>query len=87
MHGPVIKGRGARGYLPGRFEATTTEAVDDGWAPPEADTESGPDPSRPRTRVQEETARSIISRNNSPDVGFSQSVDPYRGCEHGMSLP
>ncbi|WP_019397398.1 PA0069 family radical SAM protein [Pseudoxanthomonas sp. GW2] len=85
MHGPVIKGRGARGYLPGRFEATTTEAVDDGWAPPEADTESGPDPSRPRTRVQEETARSIISRNNSPDVGFSQSVNPYRGCEHGCS--
>ena len=85
MTGPAIKGRGARGYLPGRFESTVTEAVDDGWAPPEADTESGPDPSRPRTRVQEETARSIITRNNSPDVGFSQSVNPYRGCEHGCS--
>lgn len=87
--GATIKGRGSRQYLPGRFETTTTEAVDDGWTvpghPATADEESGPDPRRPRTEVREETARSIISRNSSPDVGFSQSVNPYRGCEHGCS--
>ncbi len=81
----TIKGRGSRQYLAGRFEQTVTEAVDDGWMPPADEPASGPDPSRPRTEVREETARSIISRNDSPDVGFSQSVNPYRGCEHGCS--
>lgn len=85
MGGPAIKGRGSRGYLPGRFEVTVTEAVDDGWDCPETEPASGPDPARPRTRVHEEAARSIITRNNSPDIGFSQSVNPYRGCEHGCS--
>ena len=80
----TIKGRGSRQYLPGRFETTTVEAADDGWAPL-AEPEAGPDPSRPRTEVQEEIARSIVTRNRSPDVGFSQSVNPYRGCEHGCS--
>ncbi|AKC86705.1 PA0069 family radical SAM protein [Pseudoxanthomonas suwonensis] len=80
----TIKGRGSRQYLPGRFEVTTAEALDDGWAAP-AEAESGPDPSRPRTELREETARSIVTRNDSPDVGFSQSVNPYRGCEHGCS--
>ncbi|WP_372017193.1 PA0069 family radical SAM protein [Pseudoxanthomonas sp. 10H] len=80
----TIKGRGSRHYLPGRFERTTTEAVDDGWAGAD-EPESGPDPLRPRTEVREERARSIISRNDSPDVGFSQSLNPYRGCEHGCS--
>jgi len=83
----TIKGRGSRQYLPGRFERTISEAVDDGWAPPDGSDEpdAGPDPRRPRTELREETARSIISRNDSPDVGFSQSVNPYRGCEHGCS--
>lgn len=81
----TIKGRGSRHYLAGRFEQTVTEAVDDGWTPPGDEPASGPDPSRPRTEVREEAARSIISRNDSPDVGFSQSVNPYRGCEHGCS--
>ena len=80
----TIKGRGSRHYLPGRFEVATTEAVDDGWDAPAGEA-SGPDPLRPRTEVRVEVARSIISRNDSPDVGFSQSVNPYRGCEHGCS--
>jgi len=80
----TIKGRGSRQYLPGRFEVATTEAVDDGWDAPVGEA-IGPDPLRPRTEVREETARSIVSRNDSPDVGFSQSVNPYRGCEHGCS--
>lgn len=77
-----IKGRGATSHLPGRFESITHEAVDDGWAADEREEFAAP---RLRTEVREETARSVISRNNSPDVGFSQSVNPYRGCEHGCS--
>lgn len=77
-----IKGRGASTYLPGRFETRTSEAVDDGWVVDESEEFAA---ARLRTDVRPEIARSIISRNNSPDVGFSQSVNPYRGCEHGCS--
>ena len=80
--GAAIKGRGSRGYLPGRFEVTVNETVDDGWEPDAAEEFAEV---LPRTQVREETARSIISRNQSPDIGFSQSVNPYRGCEHGCS--
>ncbi len=72
-----IKGRGAASNREGRFETTRYEAVDDGW-PGEA--EAAP---RPATVVTEERARSIISRNDSPDVPIEQSINPYRGCEHG----
>ena len=61
---------------PGRFEATEVEAVDDGWTPP-------PDPLRPLTELKPETIRTLITRNQSPDVPFEQSINPYRGCEHG----
>ena len=80
--GIAIKGRGSRTHLAGRFEVTVSEAMDDGWAPDESEEFAAP---RLRTEVRAETARSIISRNKSPDVGFSQSVNPYRGCEHGCS--
>ncbi|RYZ74007.1 MAG: PA0069 family radical SAM protein [Lysobacteraceae bacterium] len=80
--GAAIKGRGSSGYLPGRFEVAVSEAVDDGWEPDAAEEFAEV---LPRTQVREETARSIISRNQSPDIGFSQSVNPYRGCEHGCS--
>lgn len=83
MHTPTpIKGRGSSSHLPGRFETRTTEAVDDGWAVDASEEFAAP---RLRTDVRAETARSIISRNSSPDVGFNQSVNPYRGCEHGCS--
>ncbi|HXI37666.1 MAG TPA: PA0069 family radical SAM protein, partial [Burkholderiales bacterium] len=60
-----------------RFETALREAFDDGWTPEEKE-------ERPiQTQVTEERARSILSRNESPDVGFSQSINPYRGCEHG----
>ncbi|KRG44567.1 DNA repair photolyase [Stenotrophomonas pictorum JCM 9942] len=77
-----IKGRGATSHLAGRFETRIAEAVDDGWSADESEEFAAP---RLRTDVRPEIARSIISRNNSPDVGFSQSVNPYRGCEHGCS--
>lgn len=84
------KGRGAAINPEGRFEHITRESVDDGWAqPPAAGEESGErgeaDDSLPalKTHVTIERAKSIISRNTSPDVPFTQSINPYRGCEHG----
>ena len=80
--GELIKGRGSTGRLPGRFEVTVSEAADDGWHGGE---EGEFATVLPRTEVREETARTIITRNQSPDIGFSLSVNPYRGCEHGCS--
>jgi DNA repair photolyase len=74
----AIKGRGAGANPEGRFEPVRREAVDDGWFPDEAE-----GPARPATTVSEERARSIIARNDSPDIPFDQSINPYRGCEHG----
>lgn len=70
-------GRGAVSNPAGRFEPTRTEAVDDGWG--SLDEELPP----LQTIVRPEPARSIISRNQSPDLPFNQSINPYRGCEHG----
>jgi DNA repair photolyase len=61
----------------GRFESVAREAFDDGWTPEEKDTREL------KTMVTIERARTIVSHNDSPDVGFSQSINPYRGCEHG----
>jgi DNA repair photolyase len=75
------KGRGAA-YSPlGRFEVLDREAVDDGWS--EAENEHDDVLPRVPTEVTLENAKSIISRNSSPDLSFSQSINPYRGCEHG----
>lgn len=62
--------------MAGRFESQSTEAVDDGWG----SLEDLPDF---KTEVQDERARSIITRNSSPDISFDRSINPYRGCEHG----
>ena len=70
-------GRGAVSNPEGRFEATRAEVVDDGWG--SLDEELPP----LATTVQPEPARTIISRNKSPDIAFDQSINPYRGCEHG----
>ena len=72
-----IKGRGAPSNPAGRFESVTTTREDDGW---EQDAEPAP---RPDTTVTEERARTIISHNESPDIHFTQSINAYRGCEHG----
>ena len=89
-----IKGRGAASCVAGRFEKTVRRGEDDGWGSvyrTSADGSAiveGDDLAMPRleTQVTEERARSVISRNDSPDIGFSQSVNPYRGCEHGMVM-
>ncbi|TJY62367.1 PA0069 family radical SAM protein [Sinimarinibacterium sp. CAU 1509] len=72
-----MRGRGTAVAPAGRFESTIREAVDDGWDLP-------PDPApAPQTEVFVDHARSIITRNTSPDLPFEQSINPYRGCEHG----
>ena len=71
------RGRGARSNASGRFEAQAREAFDDGWTLDDAA------PGQLRTTVTAEAAKVIISRNDSPDIGFSASINPYRGCEHG----
>jgi DNA repair photolyase len=70
------RGRGAGLNPAGRFEPQEREALDDGWQ-----TLESLEPFR--TEVQVEKPRSIITRNDSPDVPFDRSINPYRGCEHG----
>jgi DNA repair photolyase len=77
-HGEVAKGRGSPINPEGRFEKWDREAVDDDWFQ-----ERDEEPSRPKTVIAIERAKSVISRNDSPDLGFSQSINPYRGCENG----
>ncbi|HEX3700741.1 MAG TPA: PA0069 family radical SAM protein [Phenylobacterium sp.] len=72
-----IRGRGARSNRSGRYEAEVREGFDDGWTP---DDEL---PTAITTTVAPEKAKVIITHNDSPDVGFSASINPYRGCEHG----
>jgi DNA repair photolyase len=73
----VEKGRGATSNPAGRFESTSLESVDDGWGSLEEP------PRRAETRLLEDRPRHAITRNDSPDVPFEQSVNPYQGCEHG----
>jgi DNA repair photolyase len=83
VHIPLsaIKGRGTATPFPHRFERDERHPFDDGWPTPEEDREQ---PRAPlQTEVIWEDARSIISSNESPDVYFDRSINPYRGCEHG----
>ena len=70
------RGRGSVSNRSGRFEAQSRNETDDGW-------ESLGELEAFATSVQEERAKSIITSNDSPDVGFDRSINPYRGCEHG----
>ena len=70
------RGRGARSNRVGRYESEQRQAFDDGW-------ESLGELEAFKTDVREEVAKSIIARNDSPDISFDQSINPYRGCEHG----
>ncbi|HQT47158.1 MAG TPA: PA0069 family radical SAM protein [Acidocella sp.] len=72
----AIKGRGTAQNPANRFEREWVEAFDDGWEGQEEET-------RPLTSLIRDSTRSIIARNDSPDLGFEASVNPYRGCEHG----
>ena len=70
------RGRGARSNRVSRYDSQTRDEFDDGW-------ETLGTLDAFRTEVHEERAKSIIATNDSPDISFDQSINPYRGCEHG----
>ena len=76
VDGARRRGRGASSNAVSRYDALTSAPVDDGW---DGLAELPPF----QTEVRRETAKSIIASNNSPDISFNQSINPYRGCEHG----
>jgi DNA repair photolyase len=76
-----LKGRGTVWAIEHRFVRRSTEACDDGWGALEQQATEERLP--PATTIIEERAKSILSRNDSPDISFDLSVNPYRGCEHG----
>jgi len=71
-----LRGRGALSNASNRYDRETRVLVDDGW---QNDDELPP----LKTEVMRDSSRTIITRNNSPDISFSQSINPYKGCEHG----
>lgn len=73
------RGRGATLNMAGRFEPYARAGVDDGWP------QGLPAPAPLATEIREERTGRPIARNESPDVGFDRSVNPYRGCEHGCA--
>ena len=76
----AVKGRGALTNAPGRHERTVRVGVDDGWR---TEADDPDDPGGARTRWRPDASRTVITRNDSPDLHFDASVNPYRGCEHG----
>ena len=83
MYAPVgaLKGRGTVWALEHRFSTDQRSEFDDGWGTLER--AAGAEPATPLTQVSEESVRRILSGNDSPDIGFDLSINPYRGCEHG----
>ncbi|HEX2590733.1 MAG TPA: PA0069 family radical SAM protein [Rhizomicrobium sp.] len=73
-----LHGRGAVSNAVGRFEKQTRSLIDDGWNEPDDE----PLPAL-KTEIIRDSTRTIIARNTSPDISFNQSINPYRGCEHG----
>src|ERR1700739_3039143 len=73
----AARGRGARSSHPGRFEPVQREDFDDGW------TVEDEAPAQLATTLTPLKSRTVIARNDSPDIGFDRSINPYRGCSHG----
>jgi DNA repair photolyase len=73
----AVRGRGAKSNLSGRFESVQREDFDDGW------TEHDSQPPRLEDSLTALKSKTIISHNDSPDIGFDQSINPYIGCSHG----
>jgi len=80
--GQPLKGRGATFNPANRFRREARDCVDDGWSPA-SDEASDEDAPRAKTTISIQRARTIIARNDSPDIPFTQSINPYQGCEHG----
>jgi DNA repair photolyase len=77
----ALKGRGSAWAIAHRYQGELREQFDDGWG--NLDQTASEEHLAPATQIIEEQARSILSSNQSPDISFEQSINPYRGCEHG----
>jgi DNA repair photolyase len=78
---PLLKGRGTTWSLAHRFNRDQRQPIDDGWG--NLDQAVAEQALPPTTRVLEEQVKTILAGNDSPDIGFDLSINPYRGCEHG----
>lgn len=76
INSKILKGRGSSSKPDARYLDTTRQEIDDGWS-------IEPEVQNPNTTVVIEKPKTIITKNNSPDIPFEQSINPYRGCEHG----
>ncbi|MBA4256095.1 MAG: radical SAM protein [Polaromonas sp.] len=83
----ALKGRGMAHAVPHRFERDVRAPFDDGWGTADADVAQrrGEGSTPPATQVRWEEAKSALTRNDSPDIGFTLGLNPYRGCEHGCA--
>jgi DNA repair photolyase len=79
--GGSVKGRGTAWAMASRFDRDARELHDDGWGT--LDQQVSEEQSAPSTVIIEQTVRTILSGNDSPDISFDLSINPYRGCEHG----
>ena len=77
----AVKGRGTAWAIEHRFARQTSEFCDDGWGL--LDQQATEERIAPATQIIEERVKSILSSNDSPDISFDLSINPYRGCEHG----
>ena len=77
-----LKGRGTAWAIDHRFMRQASEACDDGWG--WLDQQATEERVAPATQIIEERVKSILSSNDSPDISFDLSINPYRGCEHVM---
>ena len=76
-----LKGRGTAWAIQHRYTRTPSEAFDDGWGT--LDQQAAEEHIAPATEIIEQRVKAILSSNDSPDISFDLSVNPYRGCEHG----
>src|SRR5687767_6387715 len=76
-----VKGRGTVWAIEHRFNTQLHSDYDDGWGT--LDQIAVEERATPATLITEENVRGILSKNDSPDVSFDLSINPYRGCEHG----
>lgn len=77
----ITKGRGSAWRIANRYAKQDAESFDDGWGT--LDQEAQEEQVSPATQIIEERVKTILTSNNSPDIGFDLSINPYRGCEHG----
>ena len=80
---PPIKGRGTSNNPGSRFETLTADRFDDGWGSLDALAEEAALQPGPETEIIPDQNRTMLARNQSPDIPFDQSINPYQGCEHG----